>query len=201
MNLEELRQELFDRGFKYLTDPRADRFLQDTYLVDICEGEDWPFLEETKEGVGPLLVTDLRTIEYVWDTVQRRKLTPMLRGRLTDDVDVDLTTRGDPQFYYVTGGVRVNTYPLNVTNKLQVRYWKVPTALAPGYGPVFAERFHGLVVDGAMVRAYQEKDNYELTREARVNFDATLEKMKGSLLHQQHDGSDDYVVITDPAAL
>lgn len=202
MTRKELREELEARGFDYLTEARLNRFINSAYLVDICELEDWPFLEATKEGKAPLEISDLRTVEYILDTTQECKLRPVLRARLTDDWDVDLTTTGDPTVYYLTEGKKVNVYPANTTDNLLVRYWKVAAELTEdSKEPISPARFHPLIVDFAEARAYRDKNNSDAANAAQANADRQLQIMRESLLNQQHDDSDDYVTVEDVAAL
>lgn len=200
MNLEDLRTELLARGFDYLSSSRAENYLNDAYLVDICEEEDWPFLEDVKEGPAPLEIADLRAIEYVTNATQVTKLDPLLRSRITDDWNPDLTQVGTPSLYYVTKGTTVNVFPVS-TDEIAVRYWKVPTRLSGNATPLLPERFHSLIVDGAVARAYEDSDDYELAQAAKDRFDARLAKMAESLGMLQHDSSDDYVVVESPDAL
>lgn len=201
MNLEALRTEFLARGFDYLSSTRADNYLNDAYLLDICEEEDWPFLEATEEGTAPLTIADLRTVEYVVNTTQTTKLTPMKEARLTDEFSPDLTTPGTPNLYYITAGTTVNVYPVSTTDEISVRYWKVPTRLSGTSTPLLPERFHSLIVDGAVARAYEDSDDYELAQAASTRFLERLEQMRNSLGMPQHDAPDDFVVVEDPAAL
>lgn len=201
MNLETLRAEFQARGFNHVTPPsRLDGYLNSSYLVDICEEEDWPFLEASKEGTAPLEISDLRAIEYVTNVTHPGKLDPLLRARITDDWNPDLTQTGTPSLYYVTEGKKVNVFPV-ATDKIAVRYWKVPEELTGSAEPLVPTRYHPLIVDGAVARAYEDSDDFELAQAASTRFEARLEKMRESLGMLQHDSSDDYVVIEDPAAL
>jgi hypothetical protein len=200
VNLEALRTEFLARGFDYLSSTRADGYLNDAYLLDICEEEDWPFLEATATGAAPLTLSDLRAIEYVTDLTQPRKLDPLKRARIADDWSTDLTQTGSPSLYYVTKGTTVNVFPV-AADEIEVLYWKVPTALTGTANPLLPDRFHSLIVDGAVARAYEDSDDYELAQAASSRFEARLERMRTSLGMSQHDAPDDYIVVEDPAAL
>src|SRR3954462_2289412 len=91
----DLRTELSRRGFDYLDSTRLGNFTNDAYLRDICEVQDWPFLEASTSGTAPVTVSDLRTVEYVIDSTNGVKLSPIDRRNLTDWT-VDLTTTGTP---------------------------------------------------------------------------------------------------------
>lgn len=196
MNLSELVAEFKARGFDYLTTARCETYVNDAYLIDICGAEDWPFLEASKEGTTPLAVSDLGAVEYVVDTTQQTKLEPLRRSRITDWEGTDLTTTGTPIYYYLTASNTLKTYPVS-TDSLLVNYWKVPTRLSGSESPIIPERFHSLIVDAAVARAYEDSDDYELSENAETKFQRRLQKMREVLLTQQHDGADDYVVVTD----
>lgn len=202
MKRSELIEEFEERGFHYLGSSRLARYINDGYLLDICEGEDWPFLEGVAEGTAPLEIADLRTVEYVLDRTAERKLNPIKRGRLTDDWNVDLTQTGTPEVYYLTQGTTINAFPVSAADVLEARYWIAPSKLsAADDEPLPPERFHTLIVDAAVARAYSDSDDYELRDAARKEFDEGLDQMRESLLEQQHDAPDDYVVVEDPTAL
>jgi hypothetical protein len=201
LTFEGLKAMLERRGFDYLEATDLGQYLNDAYLLDICEDEDWPFLEETVEGTAPLTIADLRTIEYVIDTTIDRQLYPLLRGRLVNDHSTDLTEAGSPANYYTTALDTINVFPSSATDQLLVRYWRVPSALSGTDEPLLPSRFHTLIVDGAVVRAYEDSDDYELGEAAKTRFDQRLHAMRDSLGMLQHDAPDDYIVVEDPASL
>jgi hypothetical protein len=201
MTCEELIATLKAQGFHYLTDAECAQLLNSAYLLDICEDEDFFFLEESAEGTAPLEVKDLRTIEYVTNVTQNNKLDPLRRARITDDFTPDIDQPGSPSVYYVTEGKNVNVFPTSTTDKILVRYWKVPEELSGTAEPLLPKRWHSLVVDGARARGYENSDDWELATAAEAKFNVRLERMRDSLGTQQHDAPDDYVVVEDPAAL
>jgi|SRR5882672_5023811 len=200
MNLLELRAAFLARGFDYLTETEANDYLNDAYLLDILEGEDWPFLETSKTAAPPFEISDLKHIEYVTFAARVGKLDPMLPARITDDWSTDLTQTGTPELYYLTEGKKVNVFPVS-TEEITVRYWKVATALAGTTEPVMPERWHSLIIDGAVARAYEKTADWELSQAATSRFEARLQTMRESLLDLQHDSSDDYVVLEDEGRL
>lgn len=194
MTFLELRTELKARGFDYLSATRLGYLLNRVYL-ELAEEEDWPWLEATATGAPPLAITDLRTIESVINTTNQAKLTPLDR-RLITDMDYTLATTGTPSYYYTTGTTTVAVYPANTGVSLSVRYWKVPTALsADGDTPALPARFHHLLVDGAAAYAYLDTDNFEGSQTALGFFNDGKARMRDSLLNQQHDRTDDSIVI------
>lgn len=200
MNFNAMVIEFKARGFNNMG-ARTEDYLRDSYMLDICEGEDWPFLEASKEGTAPLEIADLRTIEYVTNVTQEKKLQPLVKGRITDYFSPDLSTPGSPEVYYLTEGDTVNVYPVSTTDKIAVRYWKVPEELSGEKEPLMPKRWHSLVIDGAVARALTSSDDYELSTAAKVQFDTRLEQMRESLMNLQHDAPDDFMVVEDSARL
>ena len=201
MNFEQLVAEFRARGFDYLPTSRCENYVNDAYVLDICESADWPWLEATTEAVSPLEIADLSAVRYVVDVTQERKLKPLKKDRITDDYGVNLALSGDPAFYYLEGGDTVKTYPVSATDSVLVAYWKTAPRLTGSETPIFPERFHSLIVDGAVARAYEDSDDYELANAAKDRFNARLQSMQDALTSLQHDGPDDHIVITDLAAL
>lgn len=200
MNFQTLISEFTSEGFDYLEASKAERFLNDAYLLDICEGTDWPFLEVTAAtGAAPLTLSEVASISYVLDTTQQTKLKP-LDPRNVSDESPSMTTEGTPQFYYLTGEWKLNVYPLNTTDTLSVAYRQMPARLSGTSTPVLPERFHSLIIDGACARAYSNSDDWELRQSAKAAFREDLQVMKESLLNLDRDGPDDFVTVTDPLA-
>jgi len=200
VNLESLITAFKEQGFDYLSNPACERYLNDGYLLDICEEEEWPFLESTVEGTSPLEISNLRAVEFVIDSTQELELRPLDRRHLVADVNTDLTTTGTPYYYYLTTGNTVNVFPV-AADTLKVRYWKVPPTLTGNATPLLPERFHSVIVDAAVARAYTDSDDYELSEARKAQFEQRLAAMRESLGVQHRDGSDAYIEITDPASL
>lgn len=199
MTLEQLRSELEERGFQYESSARLNRLIQDAYLLDIAEVEDWPWLQDSAKGAMPLSIEDLRTVEYVLDLTNEEDLEPLREGYIVDDWNPNLAETGTAQAYYLREGTTVHTYPVASSDEFEVRYWKVPPELEAATEPLMPKRWHSLILDAAVVRAYPGADDYELAQAAEVKFQAGLQQMRESLLNQQRDEADEYVIVTDPA--
>lgn len=180
---------------------KALQYLNDAYLVDILEAEDWPFLTELVSGTAPMELTSMRSVEYVIDETEERKLTAIDRRNLTDDFTVNLTTPGPPLFYFMVGESELDVFPTNTTDILNVRYYKTVPRLTGAVIPVLPERFHSLIIDGAVARAYEDSDDYELAQNANTKFQERLQKMTAALMEKLRDGPDEYVAVLDPYAL
>lgn len=198
MNLESLVTEFKARGFDYLSTSRATNYLNDGYLIDICETENWPFLRASTTGTAPITVADLRSVESVIDSTQDRKLIPLDQRQLTDSYDTDLSTTGSPVFYYQDAETVLSVYPANTSDTILVRYWKAPEALSGTETPVIPSRFHSVIIDYAVARAYEDSDDYELAQNARENADGRLAKMRESLLGWNRDLPSEVIAVVDP---
>lgn len=199
MNFGELVSLFTAQGFDYLQTSEAETYLNASYQVDICGDEDWPFLEEVTTGTAPLTLSEVSSIDYVLNTGQGTKLTP-LDPRSLSDWSPTMVVEGQPLYYYSTGGNVLNVYPLSTTEALQVRYFKAAAKMSGTAVPIFPERFHTLIVDGAVARAYENSDDYELSQSAEAKFETRLQKMREQLLNVYRDGPDDFVAVTDPLA-
>lgn len=198
MNAEDLTTEFAARGFDYLSTSRRLIYINDAYLIDVCETENWPFLRASAEGTAPLTISDLRSVEAVVDSTQATKLRPLDQREITDSYDTNLTTTGSPTLYYQTGETTLGVYPSNTSDTLLVTYWKAPAALSGSETPILPARFHSLIVDYAVARAYEDSDDYELAQNARENADGRLAKMRESLLGWNRDLPSEAVAWVDP---
>ena len=198
MNLPELVSTFLARGFDYMSNGEAELLINDAYLIDIASAENWPFLETSVETTAPLTMENVETIEFVVDVSTGCKLHPLDPRNLTDAYPLRQET-GTPQSYYLSEGV-LRVYPLNTTDALLVRYRAFPSKLTGSATPILPERFHSLIVDGAVARAYEGSDDYELAQSAANVFGQRLQKMREILLGQYRDGPDQFVSVTDPLA-
>lgn len=201
MNLEQLVTEFRARGFDYLPTSRCENYVNDSYVLDIAEQDDWPWLEKSVESTAPLEIADLSAVRYVIDVTQEAKLVPLKQDRITDDYGVNLALAGNPINYYLEAGDTVKVYPTSKSDMILVAYWKTASRLLGAETPLVPERFHSLIVDGAVARAYEDSDDYELANAAKDRFNLRLQAMRDSLTDLQHDAPDDHIVVTDPAAL
>lgn len=195
MNLPELVSAFLARGFDYMSTGEAELLINDAYSVDIVGTEEWPFLEASIEGTAPLALPDFESLELVIDTTEETKLHPLDRRNLTDNFPNQAEV-GAPRFYYLTEGRTLNVYPLNTTDNLLARFRETPPKLTGSAVPVIPERFHSLIVDGAVSRAYEGSDDYELAQNAATVFMSRLMKMKEALLEPYRDGPDQFIQVT-----
>lgn len=153
-------------------------------------------MEATTSGAAPLEVADLRSVEYVIDSTDETKLDPLDR-RLLTDTSFNLAEQGVPSWYYLTKGTTINVFPVSSAS-LSVRYYKVPPKLTGSGVPVLPERWHSLIIDGAVARAYADSDDFELERNAEEAFQRRLQRMREALLDVYRDGPSEFIAVTNP---
>lgn len=184
-NLAQLRTQLRAKGFDFLDqDPEVDRLLNVAYQ-EICDLEDWPFLQATAAGAAPLTVTDLGTITSVFDTVQRRNLELVTYDDLVR-AQVDITQTGSPSHYWIDNTTIVKAWPVGGT--LSVRYIKDPALLVNDADePVIPARFRDIIVTGAArVAAMDESAGQDQTA-LDAEYVRRLQIMRDKLLDQSRD--------------
>lgn len=166
MTFEALQTELLARGFDYLGTTaagqvRVKQFLNDAYLTDICDPYPWMFLEATTTGTGTVTITDLRDVLYVLDTSRKRVLPSAdIRDIAATAPDFESKT-GSASAYYIDGDT-LKLFPVSPSTELSVRYIKVPPELdGPTDVPVLPARWHGLIVDFAVPKAYRDDDDFD----------------------------------------
>jgi len=187
----EMLTELYARGFDYLNQDdagrtRAKRWLNESY-EELASAEPWPFLEATTSGTAPLTISDLGDVIYVEDTTSDNRLHLLdVRGVVDDDPDVD--DQGTPEGYYLDGISTLRVWPANSSVTVSVRDTKVPGELsADGDEPLVPSRFQGLIVDGAVIRAYTDSDNFESAAALQQQVDVRLLKMTDALFSRSFD--------------
>lgn len=195
MTYDLLIDELQDRGFDYLTDTRAGRYINQAY-ASICNRGQWPFLKTTTTGAAPLTIADLRAVLNVVDTTTTTKLVHMDRRHLIESVDTTLTTTGTPAYWYQESRTVIKVYPANTTDTLSVHYLKVPAVLTGTATHVLPVEFEDLIVDGAAIRAYKDQGQLDTAASLSGFYNEGLREMMDALLSQNHDGPN-YIIQTN----
>ena len=195
MNFQDLKSEVARRGFDYLSDAALGRYVNDGYLLDICETEDWRWLQATQTGPLPMTIEDLRSVLYVVNRTSLTKLVPLREAAITD-MDINLLTVGEPIYFYLPDSNVVSGFPVSVTEDFQVAYVRTPPILTGTDVPEVPERFHTLICDAAVARAYEDDDEWDNAAVATERFQTRLERMRETYLAQQHDRPDDFIVQT-----
>lgn len=180
MNLLDLRTELLARGFSYLDSTRANRYVNKAY-TELCDEEQWSFLEASSSGASPLTISDLGDIESVVDSTNEVRLKPLER-KLIEDYDPKINDTGNPYAYYITAGTIINAWPTTSVT-LAVNYWKTSTELVNDSDiPIVPTRYQYLIVDSACRRAYQDSDRFDLAQGCDTEYQRGLGLMRDSLL-------------------
>lgn len=191
MTFLQMLTELYARGPDWLSldtagQTRAKRWLNEAY-AELASLEPWPFLETTTSGTAPLSITNLGDVIYVEDTTNDHRL-HLLDVRGAVDLDPDLDDTGTPEGYYLDGSSTLRVWPASTSATIAVRYIKVPTELsADGDTPDMPSRFQGLVIDGAMVRVYQDSDEWKSAAALQASIDTRVAKMTDSLFSRSFD--------------
>lgn len=188
MNLEAIRTEIADRGFDFDdSTTRLDYWINRAYH-QFCTREAWPFLETTTTGSSPLTITNLRAALSVVDTTNDAKLSPADIRSLSDE-DPTLDATGYPESWYMDGSA-LTVYPSSSSVSLAVRYIKVPEDLSSNSDePIIPVRFHYALVDGALVYAYRDTDNFEAAAQTREAFNEAIIEATEELLVVNFDSA------------
>lgn len=171
-----LKTAVTDRGFEYLSAARVGQFVNDA-IHEINDLEPWLYLQASTTGTSPVTISDLGRIESVVDVSNRNPLGFMDRRDVTD-YHADLTdTSSVPDYYFVTGGTVVNTYPVS-TVTLTIRYTKVGTALSNTTDtPDMPDRFRPAIIEYAVAQAFRDASNWEAAAQARAAGDQIVRRM------------------------
>ena len=191
MTFKEIYEEVAARGFSdMLGEPagliRLKRWVNFAYkeLTDLAP---WPFLELTKEGLAPLTIAELGHVLSVTDKTDDTVLVQTDRRTVVEE-DPTLNETGVPQSWYRSGETQIAVYPANAAATLIVRYLQNPADLAAdGDTPVLPSRFHDVIVDGAVVRAYKNRDNFEAVKPLREEWERGVRQMIHALLKMGYD--------------
>lgn len=181
LDLAAMRTELYARGFDFLNDGGAGVTRVTRWINDAAHGiddlEPWIYLQASTTGTAPLTVADLGRIESVVDVSNLRSLSFLDRRDLTDYY-ADISRSGRPDYYVVTGGTTITTYPTSTSTTLTVRYFKVPADMsANGDVPAMPDRFRMAIVEHAVAQAYRDISDYEGAAQAQAAGDAIVRRM------------------------
>lgn len=187
MNFSELKTELSDRGFTYLSDTRRGQFINRA-CARLDNMYRWPYREASGVGIAPLTVSDLGQIEAV--TNQSQSDYPLSESSYIDLTNWfgDLAITGTPSYWYrayVAGNPTVATYPVSTSDSIGVQYWKAPPILSGTAVPLAPLRFHLLYVDMAVQLAYRDSDNHAMAESLQIEINRQTFEMIEDLLPQQ----------------
>src|SRR4051812_12457269 len=121
VTLKDLRDELKGRGYDYLSDKRANWFINAAY-AELCDLEPWPFLETTTTATAPLDLSDARSILSVNDGTTSAAVNYVDRRILGLSGSVFNSTSTTPSYWYFENST-LQTYPQSART-VTVRYIK-----------------------------------------------------------------------------
>lgn len=186
MTRKEIRDEVIARGAEAIAneeggEARLNRWI-DQVIRAIDDYKPWPYLMKTKEGAAPLKIEDLAHVEGASDVTHDHPLRYVTLAQLLR-VDADLSSQGNPEYWYTEDLETVKVFPANTSATLKVYYRKTSTALASDEAePDMPAAYHDLIVDGVMVKAYKATDNFEAAAEVKGALDTGIEGMVHALL-------------------
>lgn len=192
MTFKQLYEEVVAHGWDQIAgeeggEARLKRWINQAYR-EIIDFRAWGFLEDEEEGKAPLTIADLGHVLSAVNATNGTRLEYTTRAGLVH-WDADLDATGIASQWYLEGETELNVYPIDTGSTIKVRYLKVPADLKEDSDvPVVPEGYHGLIVDGAVVRAYKTTDNYEAAGFARQEFDRGMRNMVRSL-RKSYDGN------------
>jgi hypothetical protein len=192
LTFKELKEEVIARGFENIAtdtggEARIKRWINQSYR-EVIDHRAWAFLEASKEGKAPLAIADLGHVLSVTNLTVETLLTYIERAALLH-WDPALSGTGTGTQWYLENGNSIHVYPGDTASTILVRYLKeVADLVADGDEPVVPAAYHGVIEDGAVLRAYKTTDNFEAVIAIRAEFNAGLKSMvKG--LRVNYDGS------------
>lgn len=188
MQFSALQTEFFARGFDYLNDAgagltRVKQWLNDAYH-EICEAEDWPWLQTDATGAAPLTIADCRKVLAVR---QGATVLPLVEQRWIQEIFGDYTTAGTAEYSWVdqSSSIIVRVYPTAVAS-LNVRYIKFPTDLSGSTDtPAVPTRYHNLIVHAAVRRGYLDVDDFNAAAQVDKEVEMGLQEMRIAYLRDE----------------
>jgi hypothetical protein len=193
VTFEELVSEVTNRGFDDLKDggaqeTRVKRWVNQAYH-ELLDDSAWPFLEATQEGTAPLTISELGHVLSFTDKTDEAPLRYIDR-RTVLKMDPALSIVGIAEVWYREGESSLKVWPANTTATYVVRYLKTGADLsAASDTPLVPTRFQDLIVDGAVVRAYKNRDNFEAAQAVRKEWERGLAQMRHALLKVNYDAN------------
>ena len=205
MDVAQMFEELNDAGFTDTGSARKLGMLNDA-LYDAASRERWPFLltEDTltfdgSSGIPLDLPANVSSVMSVVDRTNRNKL-EWERADVMFGAAHDLSQVGAPHNYYLVGN-QLRVWPAPpATTTLDLRYIRVPTALAAETLSAAVDwpmQHHRALVLGALVRLYDMEDDPEQAVRAQGHFEQRLAQMAQEMFQQQIDRNER--IYTDPA--
>jgi len=201
-----------DHGFTDIDQAHFLVYLNHAYM-QFCTREPWPFLEKlltttftASQAQQFTSTTDVKQVLSIINTTKGYALDPARPETIYKNYVSSLTVPGIPFYYYepvvntaAPMGQQVHVYPQPIsTDAAQMRYIYIPALLAAGGDiPVLPERFHRVLVFGALWQAYRLEDDPQSGDEYETMFEEGIINARQDLWDDQYDRPDYVVNIMD----
>lgn len=180
-----------DTNNDILSDGNWDDYLNDAYQDVQAETPWWPWFETrdeslsyTAQAASVALPTDAWRVSAVMNATSNYPLVPLEGTTGAIDSYPFITTEFSSPTHYRVYNNTIELFPRpDQTIDLYVEYDAPSATLAADVDePVFPEQFHGILVYGALAKAYEDDGNPQQAGIYRGHFDRQLERLKDSLL-------------------
>lgn len=201
-----------DHGFTDIDQAHFLTYLNHAYMM-YCAREPWPFLEKLFTGNFTAAqaqqftaTTDIKQVLSLINTDKGYALVPERPETVYKNYVDSLTVPGMPSIYYVPQvnaaapmGKQVHVYPRPLTaDNVQMRYIYIPALLTAGGDiPVIPERFHRILVFGALWQMYRLEDDPQSGDEFETMFEEGIQMARNDLWDSQYDRPDYVADIMD----
>lgn len=187
------------------SDAEWTSYINDAYDDAIGDSPWWPFLKAKNTAFSytaqaasmPLPTADVYRVNSVMNLTDRYPLAPLSgAASAVDAYPYADTAFGNPIHYRIYNQtLEVYPRPL-VTITLQLEYMVTPVDLSGDSDvPIFPAQYHqGILVAGAMARAYEDDGNSAMAETHWKKYNETVEDMKTDLLSTQ---TENYPIIQD----
>lgn len=199
-SLKELRQEVYARGFDDLDneegEPRVNRWINQS-AREIYDYAPWPFLEGTVSDTAPLVISQLGHVLSLADETAGRQIGYIDRAEIAA-IDPDFNEEGAATNWYREGDT-IKVWPADEESTFLVRYVLAPEDLSEdAETPLVPAPYQDLIVDGAVVRAYKNRDNFEAAQFVRQEWERGIKQMAHALLRPNYDNARSVIRTGEP---
>ena len=189
----EMQEEVYAAGFDDLKSNAAEvarvkRWLNIAYR-EVCDyqGQPWPWLEAEIQELAPMTIANVGHVLSVTDSTHDEQLRYADRRELIR-LDPDLSGTGIAERWYMEGEDSLNVYPANASSTFLVRYTVLPADLKEDSDLCLVPRiYQQMIVEGAILRAYKNRDNYDAAKIVREEWRFGMENMVRALIKRNYD--------------
>jgi hypothetical protein len=194
MDFTALKAELAARGFDYLSDTRLGQYIN-WANSELDDAELWPYrLQSLQVSAGASFGTPpgLGPVAAVRVSLGGGAYRPLAYMPLGDVLGAGEPGTGSATHYYVNNDT-LGTWPAE-SRTWYAWYYAIADDLAAGADhPLAPTRYHGLIVDMAVQRAYRDNDDHDAAAALQGEIDRQLNNMRNALLLDHTDGPTNYI--------